>query len=284
MREPSIRTSRLVIAAGLAAVIMVGGAGFFLGRQTAPREAPVALPVVPAPPAPAPKPPVERILHRAELVALAREASDAWSTGDELPEGLRRAAGQRFELVLPFGCNGPADPDARLPMQWSYDEKQETLRVSVTPVRWPAADWGYDLAGGSHAEGFWVARPWSSSEGCPARRAPSTPSGTEPITLSGQSLAVAQFLPVDAESRLTRNGRPLEVVRRIARGDIDSARGFRVRIAGRVDRDAEPVRCVQPGGTDQRPICVLKVRMDEIAIENAANDDTLGRWPLASGR
>ncbi|WP_347271677.1 hypothetical protein [Rhizorhabdus histidinilytica] len=284
MREPSIRTSRLVIAAGLAAVIMVGGAGFFLGRETAPRETPVARPVVPALPAPAPQPPVERLLHRAELLALVREASDAWSTGDRLPDGVRRAAGQRFELVLPFGCNGPADPDARLPMQWSYDDERQTLRVSVIPVQWQAADWGHDSTDGGRAEGFWVARPWSSGERCPARRTPSTPSGTEPITLSGQSLAVAQFLPADAESRLTRNGRSLDVVRRIARGEVDPDRGFRVRIAGRVDRDAEPVRCVQPGGTDQRPICVLKVRMDEIAIENAANDDILGRWPLASGR
>ncbi|ARR53235.1 hypothetical protein [Rhizorhabdus wittichii] len=282
MHEPSIRTSRLVIAAGLAAVILVGGAGFLLGRQTAPGPVPVAPPVVA--PAPAPKPPVERLLHRAELVALAREAADAWSTGDALPDGLRRAAGQRFELVLPFGCSGPTGPDERLPMQWGYDDKQETLRISVTPVQWRAVDWGYDAGDARRAEGFWVARPWSSSDRCPERRPPSTPSGTEPITLPGQSLAVAQFLPADADGRIARNGRPLEVVRRVARADFDPSRGFRLRIAGRVDRDPEPVRCVQPGGTEQRPICVIKLRMDEIAIENAANDDILGRWPLANGR
>lgn len=284
MHEPSIRTSRLVIAAGLAAVILVGGAGFFVGRQTAPRHQPAVPPAVLAAPAPVPKPPVERLLHRAELLALVRAASDAWSTGDQLPDALRRAAGQRFELVLPFGCNGATGPDERLPMQWNYDDKQQTLRVSVTPVQWRAADWGYDANDGRQAEGFWVARPWSSSDRCPVGRAPSTPSGTDPITLSGQSLAVAQFLAADAEGRLTRNGRPFEVVRRIAQADFDSSHGFRVRIAGRVERDPEPVRCVQPGGTEQRPICVLKVRMDEIIIENAANDEALGRWALAKGR
>src|SRR3546814_4597577 len=36
MQEPSVRTSRLAIAGGLAAILVVGGGGFFLGRTTAP--------------------------------------------------------------------------------------------------------------------------------------------------------------------------------------------------------------------------------------------------------
>lgn len=282
MREPSIRTSRLVIAAGLAAAIMVGGGGFLLGRRTAPQPAPPA-PVAP-PPVPAPKPEAERLLRRADLVMLARDMADAWSTRGAPPIDLHRLAGRRFELVLPFGCGGPTGPDERSPMQWSYDAEAQRLRVSVAPTRWEAADWGYDPADGRQAEGFWIARPWSSSERCPAGGTPSAPVGTEPITLPGQSLAVAQFLPAGSESLLARGGRPMEVVRRVAPADLDPAAGFRVRITGRIERDPEPGRCVQPGGTEQRPICLLKVRMDEIRIENGADDGVLGRWAIASVR
>jgi len=272
-----------VIAAGLAAAILVGGAGFLLGRETAPQpEAPA--PVAPTPaPAPPPKPVAEKLLRRSDLIALGREMADAWSTQGTPPADFYQMAGRRFELVLPFGCGGPAGPDERRAMQWSYDAEQQRLRVSVVPARWEPADWGYDAAG-RPAEGFWIARPWSSGERCPAGGTPSAPAGTEPIALTGQSLAVAQFLPAGSDTLLAKGGRPMEVILRVPEADFNPSAGFRLRITGRIERDPEPGRCVQPGGAEQHPVCLLKVRMDEITIENGADDHVLGRWPIASGR
>src|SRR5690606_12942314 len=72
MREPSVRTSRLAIAGGLAAIIVVGSAGFILGRGTAGPEAEPAPPAVVAPtPTPAPGPEIPAgVLDRAALVSL----------------------------------------------------------------------------------------------------------------------------------------------------------------------------------------------------------------------
>src|SRR3546814_17909516 len=51
MHEPSLRTSRLVIAGGLGAAIAIAGTGFFLGRMTLPDAEPSSVakpaPVVP---------------------------------------------------------------------------------------------------------------------------------------------------------------------------------------------------------------------------------------------
>ena len=57
MREPSARTSRLAIAAGLAAFIAIGAGGFLLGRATAPKAPPPA----PAPVVAAPTPPMPAV-------------------------------------------------------------------------------------------------------------------------------------------------------------------------------------------------------------------------------
>lgn len=278
MREPNIRTSRLAIAAGLVAVLAVGGAGFFLGRISAP-HAEQAIP------APAPQPPVSiraeapKPLQRADLIALAQQASDAHASASSLPPAVTNAAGRRFELLLPFGCAGPSEEGSTQPMRWHYDEAASTLRVSVSPVTWRGEDWELDEAKGLQAEGFWITRPWSSSERCPASAIQPSPAGTEPVTLPGQTLAIAQF-SADTKGGLARDGRPFEVVKRVSPDAFDASQGFRLRITGRVDRDFGPVRCIQPAGVEQRPICVISGRIDDIRIENSATDEVLANWPV----
>ena len=284
MQEPSLRTSRLAIAGGIAAVIAVGGAGFFLGRSTAPDPGP-SDPVVAETPAPQPSPSPEpvRVLGRADIIALANEATDALVAGEPVPAAVHDAVDRRFELAVPFGCGGAAGEDSAAPLRWRYDSEEEALRLHVATTSWSAADWGLAEAAPAEAiEGFWIARPWSSSGDCPQRAGQARASGMEPVTIPGQTLAVAQFFADDTRRAALRDGRPFESVQRVPREDFAAPRGFRLLLSGRIDSlpGGGPVRCIQPAGIEQRPICVVAVTLDEVRIENPATDDLLARWPI----
>lgn len=287
MQEPSLRTSRIAIAVALAAIFLVGGAGFLIGRGSAPSPDPAATPAAPVtvevPPAPPAQP---LVLGRAEIIALAQQAADAFAAGRPLPAEVEQAAGKRFDLPLPFGCTGPDGADGRQSLRWSYDAEEEVLRVSASPERWPAGDWaGTNTGTGTQAaagllEGFWISRPWLTGDTCPVVTGRAAPTGTEPVTLPGQTLAVAQFLPdADAEGE---SARTFETVKRLRAEEFDGSKGFRLRLIGRVDElpGAGPARCMQPAGIEQRPICLFAMRLDEVKIENAASDEVLATWTV----
>lgn len=286
MQEPSVRSSRLAIAATLIAVIAIGGTGFFLGRATAPTAEPAAPPPIIVPP-PVVRPEPVRALGRAELIGFAQRAADAFASGESLPDEIAKASGQRFVLVIPFGCAGPAGEGSNQAMRWHYDEADQALRISVAPVGWRAIDWGFGASGNTDvAEGFWISRPWSTSENCPPRAGQPVPTGIEPITLPGQSLAIAQFFSKDANRDARRDGRPFKTVQRVPADRFDGSQGFRLRISGRIGSvpGSGPVHCVQSAGVEQRPICVIGASFDEVRIENAATGDVLATWPIGRSR
>jgi len=280
MREPSPRSSRLAIGGGLAAVIAVGSAGFLLGRGSAPPPAPVTIVTSPSPSPTPSSPPIKAVattLGRAELLALASVAADAFAAGQPVPAELASAADRQFDLVMPFGCSGPNDPAATA-MGWQYDTATETLRVSVTPVAWSGTDWQVRQGDRSaSATGFWINRPWSSSERCPVRIGEAIPSGTAPVTLAGQTLAIASF---GVDGTLGRAGRAFETVQRIAK--FDGSQGIRLRIIGRLApaESGPAVRCVQPGGIEQRPICAIAATIAEVRIELPVTGATIATWPI----
>lgn len=285
MPEPSVRTSRLAIAGGLLATLVVGGTAFFVGRNTAPQPAPAPPAPIEAPPPAPPEP--KRALDRADLIALAGQAADAFASGIEMPESVAKANGRRFSLAIPFGCSGPSDAADTRPMRWRYDAEEQTLRASIVPVAWQESEWGPDeQAAAMTAKGFWIDRPWSSSENCPPRVDSPVPPGEEAIARPGQTLAIAQFFATDADRIGWRDGRPFEVVKRIAPDRIDDRQGMRLRVSGRVDggRRGAPVRCVQPAGMDQRPICVITVQMEEVRLELPSSGETLATWPVDHSR
>lgn len=280
MLEPTPRSSRLAILGGLAAAISVGAAGFLLGRESSSLPTPdtSAAPALQAPaPLPRPTDVAPSVLRRADLLALAERAADAFASGQATPDAVNAAAGRQFDLVLPFGCSGPSDP-ATTGLGWQYDAAKQTLRVSATPVTWSGADWpvGED-ADASTSTGFWVSRPWSSSERCPERPGEAASTGTSPVTLPGQTLAIATF---GTENALAREGRAFETVQPMP--EFDGSQGFRLRITGRLDRAASrtPIRCVQPAGIEQRPICAIVAIIDEVRIEDPSTDATLATWPI----
>lgn len=297
MHEPTPRTSRLVVAGSAAAIVLLGGAGFLLGRSTAPAPPPAIVSPMPAPVA-APvvsKTPVARVLSRADMIALVNAAADAASSGAKMPEKAGTTEGSRFEIYLPFGCDGPASENSREPFQWRYDSSSSSLRISVAPVVFDPQAWLGELssAAGRMArpavqeeaiEGFWIARPWSSRETCESGAAPAAPLGIDAVTIPGQTLGLAQIFTDEDSRNARRDGKPYESVRRMDEDDLKIDQGLRVRLRGRISRfpDGSTVLCRQLAGKEQRPVCLVAVTFDDVAIENPSTQETIATWSSAS--
>lgn len=246
----------------------------------------VAPPIAASASKPAPAPPLlPRVLGRADLIALAAATADAVASGNDPGPEIAEADGRRFELRLPFGCNGPAEEGSNAAMRWRYDADEEVLRIHVAPVTWLTEDWwpGAAPAGIGAIEGFWITRPWTSSERCPEGRDRPAAVDVDPVALPGQTLALGQIFLVEDPRDAKRNDNIYDTVVRVSEDGFDPSDGFRLRISGRIvqTRGAGPVWCRQPAGPEQRPICIVGVVMDEISIENAASGQTLATWSVA---
>jgi hypothetical protein len=264
----------------LTAAALLAGGGFLVGRMTSPRPAPV---IVAPPPQQAAPPPANaeppRILGRTDIIELARKAADgpAGSADDAAPDGA--LTGRRFDLLLPFGCEA-SGPASTAPLRWRYDEAAQTLRVHVEPARWDAEDWGIAGVDGKEAklEGFWIARPWSTNDRCSPADAGREQTGVN--SRAEETLAVAELVP--ESNREKQEERVFQIVRRFAPADLAAMQGLRLRLMGRIASlpPARNVRCRQPGGPEQRPICLVPVAFDELRIEDPASGDVLGTWSL----
>jgi hypothetical protein len=296
MHEPSPRTSRLVVASAAMAVVLLGGGGFLLGRSTVP-EIPLTVAVQPLAPTVTPAPaekPVARVLGRADITGIANAAADAVSSGQTQPQSVSGAEAQRFEIYLPFGCEGPAPEDSSAPLRWRYDAETSSLRISVAPVTFDPGEWLHEqLPGRSGAEppatnaaveGFWILRPWSSRETCERGAAPAAPLGIDAVTLPGQTLGLAQIFTDEHSRNAVRNGKPYESVTRVDEKDLKIKQGLRLRLRGRTSRfpNGAVVKCRQPAGPEQRPVCLVAVTFDDVSIENPATQETIATWASAS--
>lgn len=287
MEEPTPRNSRLVIAGSLAAVAVLGGGGFLLGRTTAPVAPPVAALPTPVPTA-SPEPAAAAstdTLDRAGIIGIGNAAADAFASGTALPAQVTDATDRRFQLLLPLGCGGPTPEGDDAATGWRYDQATSTLRVRIEPTVWsPATLWGDRVPPGiGSLQGFWIAQPWSSRETCTTAAAVTAAPGIEPVTLPGQTLGLAQLFTIDAGRRSLREGKPFALTSRVDRAALDLSLGLQLRLTGRVDRfpGGAPVRCVQPAGAEQRPICLVAVRFDEVSILNPASRAPLATWSVA---
>jgi hypothetical protein len=165
-------------------------------------------------------------------------------------------------------------------MRWSFDPKAGRLKISVDPVLWQAGQWGgaWQADRLEGLRGFWIARPWSSATSCAAARAPHTEPGGAPPIPASPTVAIARF----AGPGLGGKVRPYELVQRTGAGDFDPQKGFQLRIIGRVGAESEdgPVKCRQPGGAEQPPICFIIGTFSEVRIENPKDGAVLASWPI----
>lgn len=283
MQQPNLRTSRLRITAVLLAAGVLMGAGFFLGRAGAPKE---AISEVEASRTTTPSQPVRldisHVLGRGDLAALAARAADALTLDAEFPATVASKVGRRFEVVLPFGCSGPSSEESDLPLRWSYSPDDEILRIHVATIRWEKSDWnlspGQQGAEAGSLEGFWMERPWSTAHRCPQSQGMVSIADGRPLIVSAQTLALAEAV---AENRRLA-ARPYVAVLRVPPERLSAKDGFRLRLKGRIARLASgpPVKCVQPAGIEQRPICLVGVTFGEIRIENPSTGETLATWAM----
>lgn len=279
MTEPSRSQSRHLLALAAAAALVMLIAGFFLGRATtsAPEVPPAPTRItVPAPKVePSPVPQVQPVLGRPALLAAATRAADLFAGGGN-PVELRQLVGQRFEIALPFGCTGPSDP-AAAPMSWRYDEEAEALRVRVVPVQWPLADWiAQEQQDQMEAlEGFWIDRPWTSSGDCPSIAA-------EASQPPDRTLALAQLFTASGSRAARRKDDAFSAVVSMKREELDLSRGLRLRLLGRIaaSPDGNPALC-RTSSAAERPVCLLLVSLDEVAVINPMGDVVIARWDVA---
>jgi hypothetical protein len=227
-------------------------------------------------PSPLPLPLVP--VTRAELIAAAGRASDAYAAGRPAPEQNAELVGRRFLLRIPFGCGGPSGPDAATAEPyWTHDASGGTVRISAPSQVWTEAAWVRELAGSlafDAVEGFWLPRPWTGSEDCPpdasAQAGPASP----------QTLGLAMFFAPNSSRLMRRAGRAYEHVAKAPRGAGPVApKGYRLKLSGQVASfaDGRPVGC-HAERAEQRPVCLVAVTFEEIAFEDPATGQTLAEW------
>ena len=243
-------------------------------------------PVAPAPAIPAAGPlataPLNPPLDRRALLSAIGQAAAEYATGAAPAVGP--LVGRQFDIRLAFGCEGaeasPAEGAGDGLARWSWGPDRETIRLSLTPGDWARsaliADAGQNPW--EAVEGFWVARPWMTADGCPS--IPADPLASGPTAPSPPTIGLAAVFEAGGSRLGRRNGRAYTHTIRQA-GDtplIAPDAGYGVRLQGRIAAfpGGRAIRC-RAAHPDQRPVCVAAVQLDRVAFETAAGE-TLSEW------
>ena len=246
---------------------------------------PPAAPAAPAEPAAAAPQPnlLDTALDRRSLLEAVDQAAAGYAAG-AATSGQDPLVGRQFDIRLAFGCEGaeapPADGAGDGLARWSWGPERESIRLSLTPGDWSGSAL---IAGAGQdqweaVEGFWVARPWMTADGCPSLRADPLASG--PVAPSPQTVGLAAVFEAGGSRLGRRNGRAYtHVVRQT--GDVPLIAldaGYRVRLQGRVAAfpDGRAIRC-RAANPNQRPVCVAAVQLDRVAFETPTGE-TLSEW------
>ena len=263
-------------------VVAAAAAGLLLAscdrdpEPAAPPSKPAAAPA--AVPASAPLNPV---LDRRALLSAVGQAAAEYAAGGA-PAATGPLVGRQFDIRLAFGCEGaeapPADGARDGLARWSWGPDRETIRLSLTPGDWARSALIAGQDQWEAVEGFWVARPWMTADGCPSLQADPLASG--PVAPSPPTVGLAAVFKTGGSRLGRRNGRAYAHTIRQA-GDaplIALDAGYRVRLQGRVAAfpDGRAIRC-RAANPNQRPVCVAAVQLDRVAFETPTGD-TLSEW------
>ena len=185
-------------------------------------------------------------------------------------------------MRVPFGCKGPKPAGDEEPGigHWSWGADRKTIRLSMQPAEWKNAAM-FAQAGADQTweavEGFWIPRPWLTSEGCPAVR-------TDPLrtdaTTSPQTAGLAAVFDTGGSRIGRREGRAYRfTVRPDGDGPIaEPTAGYRLLLEGRVAAfpSGGAIDC-RASGPDERPVCVVATRLDRVVFETP-DGAVLAEW------
>lgn len=278
--SPPIRTRRTGLLAIVGLALAMGGcSGEAPGEQKAEPEVVVTEQVPEIVPVQSTEVAPLTALGRGDLIAAFARASDATAAGQPLPDANRHLVGRTFNLKLPFGCNGEAGKELPVWAGWTFDKKGRALKVFAVPERWTNADWVKSIAGKlphEAVEGFWIERPWTSSEDCPAGIAPSTDLAASD---ERQTMGIGQFFAPDSPRTFQRGSRPYSHTIRVRDPAEIEGRAFRLALSGRVTGfpDGQPIRCVQDS-PDRRPVCLIAVELARVSFEDPRDEIVLAEW------
>ena len=217
---------------------------------------------------------------RADLIAVFARAQDATAAGRPLPDANRQLVGRTFSLKLPFGCSGEPSKQGSSWAGWTFDRNREALKLSVNPERWTEADWVKSIAGDlAHeaVEGFWIERPWTRSEDCPADNA-ADPAG-EAIAHDRQTVGIAQFFAPGSSRTFQRGSRAYSHTIRVREPAEIEGRTYRLVLSGRVTGfpDGQPIHCGQDSPY-RRPVCLMAVEFAKVSFEDSRDGNILVEW------
>lgn len=228
-------------------------------------------------------PPLNPALDRSELLSAVAQAASAYAAGVDAG-AASPLAGRQFDIRLAFGCEGAeasaVDGDGDGLARWAWGPEGETIRLSLTPGDWTRSAL---IAGAGQdqweaVEGFWVARPWMTTDGCPSVRADPLASG--PAAASPQTVGLAAVFETGGSRLGRRNGRAYaHTIRQVGDAPLVALNaGYRIRLQGRIASfpDGRAIRC-RAANPNQRPVCVAAVQLDRVAFETPTGE-ALSEW------
>lgn len=179
---------------------------------------------------------------------------------------------------------------------WSFNQDSRVLKLVAHTQHWEKLEWVPQLTGGLEyeaAEGFWIRRPWTSAEECPATAVTNTASLTdekanaEPDrkpeakapSEARQTFGLAQFFAPDAPRTFQRGNRPYSFTLREKKDAIGGTRKYRLSLSGRISGypDGQPIRCWNEA-SDLRPKCLMAVELARVAFEEVESGKVLAEW------
>lgn len=216
-------------------------------------------------------------MDRSAFLAAVAAAASAHTAGVDDRKAQAALDGRRFAIRLRFGCGGPAETVSAAPLRWTANEDGNSFEIRATP------DLSIDLKQFDDSqgetieavEGFWLERPWLTSDACPARSADALAAAGSPPQLVG----IAQYF-TEQDSRVEqRSGRSYVSVEKVASPEELPKDGLVLRLEGRLRTwpGGKVVICRGTGAT-LPPQCIAAIRLDRAAFERPGSGEVLAEW------